>query len=396
MNSSAQAVLPQDFAARVVAWQRHHGRHGLPWQGTRDAYRIWLSEIMLQQTQVSTVLSYYGRFLERFPTVLELAQASVDEVLALWSGLGYYNRARNLHACAQAVVQRYGGAFPTDAAALESLPGIGRSTAAAVAAFSSGQRVAILDGNVKRVLARHRVFAQDVAKPAGLRALWELAEALLPVQDGIEAYTQGLMDLGATVCTLRRPRCGECPIQADCAGYAVGTPQAFPVKTRRLVRGTRRSVMLMALQYVGVDRLEPVCVHEAQVLMQRRPSAGIWGGLWTLPLLEDDEHLARAVHAAGIGGAGTASAIDNLPTLQHALTHLDWTLQPRQLWVDTQQAKTLVAELERMFGVEPAAPLSTAGSLRWMSLGEALASGLPAPVRLLLEGRARQDSQLTR
>ena len=361
-------ALPQDFAPRVVAWQRLHGRHGLPWQGTRDAYRIWLSEIMLQQTQVSTVLRYYGRFLERFPTVADLARAQTDDVLALWSGLGYYSRARNLHACAQAVMQRHGGEFPRDAALLEALPGIGRSTAAAVAAFSCGQRVAILDGNVKRVLARHRAYAQDVTKPAGLQGLWDVAQALLPAGSGIEAYTQGLMDLGATVCTLRRPQCDRCPVQADCLAHAQGQPQAYPVKTRKSQRGQRVSVLLLALHQAP----GPVSQRAtAQVLLHKRPAQGIWGGLWTLPLFDDEQALGQALAALG---PTWACPLHPLPAVQHALTHLDWTLQPRRV----------------VFNGAQAAPSAPDGGWVWMGLDDALASGLPAPIRVLLEAEAAQ------
>jgi A/G-specific adenine glycosylase len=382
--TKAAAKPARDFALRVVAWQRLHGRHGLPWQGTRDAYRIWLSEIMLQQTQVSTVLRYYGRFLERFPTVLHLAQAEQDEVLAMWSGLGYYSRARNLHACAQAVQQRHGGIFPTDAAVLESLPGIGRSTAAAVAAFASAQRVAILDGNVKRVLARHRAFDQDVAKPAGLKALWAVAEGLLPEGPDIEPYTQGLMDLGATVCTLRRPKCQACPLQVDCRAHALGQSQAYPVKTRQRARGTRSSVLLLALRRVrGAGRSGsdgPACLANVaqtgagvQVLLQRRPSSGIWGGLWTLPLFDDEPTLIQTLAESGLMELGAAepqgpAGLQPLPTVQHALTHLDWALQPRRLLVAAAAARQ---------------PLPKGWV--WMELSTALASGLPAPIRLLLE-----------
>ena len=375
---------PQDFALRVVAWQRLQGRHGLPWQGTRDPYRIWLSEIMLQQTQVSTVLRYYGRFLERFPTVTHLALAGLDDVLALWSGLGYYSRARNLHACAQAVVQQHAGVFPTEAAVLETLPGIGRSTAAAVAAFSTGQRVAILDGNVKRVLARHRAFEHDVAKPAALRALWTVAEALLPPQGGMEAYTQGLMDLGATVCTRRRPRCEDCPVQADCRAHALGNPQAYPVKTRRTQRRARSSVLLLALHApdgapaAHLRRAGP----EVQVLLQMRPPRGIWGGLWTLPLFDDERALDQALAARGLLKPLRVQA---LPPVQHALTHLDWTLKPCRVWVTPSEQGALSEGAG-----QPDAPQPEAGGWRWMGLDTALASGLPAPIRVLLEAEARQ------
>ena len=192
------------FASLVIRWQRQHGRHGLPWQGTRDPYRVWLSEVMLQQTQVSTVLAYYARFLQRFATVAALAAAPLDDVFALWSGLGYYSRARNLHRCAQAVVADHGGEFPRTSQALALLPGIGRSTAAAIAVFSFGERVAILDGNVKRVLSRSIGFEDDLATAPAVAKLWAAAEALLPQRE-VDIYTQGLMDLGATLCTNRRP-----------------------------------------------------------------------------------------------------------------------------------------------------------------------------------------------
>src|SRR3954471_12218954 len=203
------------FAADIVSWQRTHGRHDLPWQGTRDAYRIWLSEIMLQQTQVATVLPYFERFLARFPAVSDLAAADVDDVMRLWSGLGYYARARNLHAAARAVVERHGGMFPVDFESLATLPGIGRSTASAIAAFASGERRAILDGNVRRVLSRHAGIEGDPSRASVLAAFWTAAESRLP-RDGIESYTQGMMDLGASVCMPRDPHCPLCPVSADC------------------------------------------------------------------------------------------------------------------------------------------------------------------------------------
>src|SRR5690242_1085945 len=247
------------FAESVVAWQRAHGRHGLPWQGTRDPYRVWLSEVMLQQTQVATVIPYYERFLARFPDVRSLARASEEEVLRLWSGLGYYARGRNLHRAAKQVAK---DGFPRSAEAIQRLPGVGRSTAAAIAVFAFGERAAILDGNVKRVLARCFGIGDE-------ERLWERAEAELPLRD-IEAYTQALMDLGATVCTRLAPACGRCPVAASCEAHRRGWQARLPAKRARAPLPQRAVVWVV--QRCG-DRL----------LVERRPSRGIWGGLWCFP-----------------------------------------------------------------------------------------------------------------
>ncbi|MDC8771706.1 A/G-specific adenine glycosylase [Roseateles albus] len=301
--------LPQQFAPTLVAWQRSHGRHELPWQNTRDPYRVWLSEIMLQQTQVATVLGYYQRFLERFPEVADLAAASLDEVLALWAGLGYYSRARNLHACAQAVVQLHGGQFPGNAAALQTLPGIGRSTAAAVAVFCFGERVAILDGNVKRVLGRLLAFEGDLASSAEEKRLWVLATELAPAE-GIVAYTQGLMDLGSSICSTRSPQCLLCPVADLCAGRLEGDPTSYPIKTRKLKRGRREN------WWLWLER-------EGQVLLQQRPATGVWAGLWSLPLYDDEAALQAAADAVG-------AKLEVMPRINHVLTHFDWILHTRR------------------------------------------------------------------
>jgi A/G-specific adenine glycosylase len=332
------------FAARVVAWQRRHGRHDLPWQGS-DPYRVWLSEVMLQQTQVATVLAYYERFLSRFPTLHALAAAPLDDVLAAWSGLGYYRRARNLHRCAQVVVAEHGGVFPRTSAALAQLPGIGRSTAAAIAAFCFGERAAILDGNVKRVLARAFGIADDLGSAAGERALWERAEALLPPARDIARYTQGLMDLGAGVCLRGKPRCDACPLAADCVARREGTPQRYPVKLRRSRRGARAHWLL--------------CLRAGDaVWLERRPDAGVWAGLWSLPEFASLDALRQA--AAPWHGDGRA-----LAPIDHALTHFDWRLQPWE--------HRLPRRLD--------APLPNG---RWFALADALQLALPAPVRRLL------------
>ena len=346
------------FAASVVQWQRVHGRHGLPWQATRDPYRVWLSEVMLQQTQVSTVLDYYPRFLQRFPDVRSLAAAPLDDVLGLWSGLGYYSRARNLHRCAQAVVALHGGSFPPDSRTLATLPGIGRSTAAAIAAFCFGERAAILDGNVKRVLTRVLGFDGDLAQTAQERALWAMAESLLP-DEHVDVYTQALMDLGATVCLQRQPLCLLCPVQADCAARLQGRIGDFPVKTRKLKRGQRSNALLW-LQWG--DR----------VLLVQRPETGVWAGLFSLPAWDDAEALGAA--AAGWPGQG-----EWLPVIDHALTHFDWTLQPLRWTLPARLSATRVSAI--VSGVTAAG-----GPGRWFTRDEALAMGLPAPIRKLLQG----------
>jgi A/G-specific adenine glycosylase len=337
----------------VIAWQHSHGRHELPWQNTRDPYRVWLSEIMLQQTQVTTVLDYYARFLKRFPDVAALAAATLDDVLALWSGLGYYSRARNLHRCAQAVVGEHGGVFPPSAAMLMELPGIGRSTAAAIAAFCFGERVAILDGNVKRVLTRALGFDADLALAANERALWDEAQALLPKQD-IERYTQGLMDLGATLCTARAPRCDECPLATTCVAHAQGRPERYPVKTKKLKRGARSNAMLWLVD-----------AQQRLWLTQREPK-GVWAGLWTLPLFDSLD----ALHDLLRDWPGRGEA---LPPIDHALTHFDWRLEP---WQHALGARVPAA---RRVAIEAALPAGT-----WFEREEALALGLPAPIRKLL------------
>jgi A/G-specific adenine glycosylase len=334
------------LALQVVAWQRQHGRHGLPWQGSGDPYRVWLSEVMLQQTQVSTVLDYYPRFLERFPSVTTLAAAPLDEVFGLWSGLGYYSRARNLHRCAQAVVAEHGGAFPSSSAALAELPGIGRSTAAAIAAFCFGERAAILDGNVKRVLTRVLGFDGDLASAAETRRLWALADGLLPLRD-VDVYTQGLMDLGATVCAARRPDCERCPLAARCVARASGVPQRYPVKTRKLKRSQRENALLW-LQRGG------------DVYLVQRPHKGVWAGLWSLPEYAG----VQALEGWAANGAGHG---DWLPPIEHALTHFDWTLHT----------------LAWRWPADAALPAALPEG-RWVDREAALLLGLPAPVRRLL------------
>lgn len=257
------------FSVRLVAWQKRHGRHDLPWQATRDAYRIWLSEIMLQQTQVSTVVSYYLRFLDRFPTVETLAASPLEAVLEHWAGLGYYARARNLHRAARIVVEKHAGEFPRTQDALVELPGVGRSTAAAIAVFAFGASAAILDGNVKRVLCRCFGIEGFPGEAAIERRLWRLAESLLPAED-LAPYTQGLMDLGATVCVRGKPDCAACPLCKQCVAFVAGRQMELPAARPRKQLPERTVTQLLLSDG-----------HE--ILLERRPAAGIWGGLLSFP-----------------------------------------------------------------------------------------------------------------
>ncbi len=344
------------IASRVLAWQAQHGRSGLPWQGTSDPYCVWLSEIMLQQTQVVTVLDYYPRFLKRFPTVASLAAAPQDDVLALWSGLGYYTRARNLHRCAQVVVNDFDGQFPRTAELLQTLPGIGRSTAAAIAAFCYGQRVAILDANVKRVLTRLLGYGKDLAVAAHERELWDLATDLLPTRDlqaQMPRHTQAMMDLGATLCTSRKPSCLLCPLASACVAQQQGVPEKYPVKTRKLKR-TSQSWWLLQAQRAGGD-----------VFLQQRPTPGVWAGLYSLPMYDSREALM-----ATLAPAQQTACVEHAAFL-HVLTHRDMHLHVVQLvWKNK---------------ASPAADL--AANTLWVGQDALPNTGLPAPIRKWLAAK---------
>jgi A/G-specific adenine glycosylase len=352
------ATLQARAAERVVAWQATHGRNHLPWQQTRDPYRVWLSEIMLQQTQVSTVLDYYARFLARFPSVGALAAAHQDEVLGMWSGLGYYTRARNLHRCAQQVVCEHAGQFPRSAEVLATLPGIGRSTAGAIAAFCFSERVPILDANVRRVLTRYLGFGADLAQARNERILWEQALQLLPRDDLLNAmprYTQGLMDLGATLCTPRAPQCSHCPLQVDCKAFQEGHPESYPVKTRKLTRKSESWQLLVLKNGQG------------QAWLHKRPPRGIWAGMHCLPVFADASALDRCV--ATLGQASSLS-VSVLQPFLHVLTHRDLHLHP-----------VLVS------GEMPEQPLEDGG---WFGADQWEQVGLPAPIRRLLDSMQSQ------
>jgi len=338
------------FAARLLAWHKRHGRHDLPWQGTRNAYRIWVAEMMLQQTQVAAVIPYYLRFLARFPDIAALAGAPQDEVLRLWSGLGYYSRARNLHRAAQLVAERHGGVFPRALDDIAALPGIGRSTAAAVAAFAYGTRAAILDGNVKRVLARHFAVAGFPGERRVEMRLWQLAEEQLPPR-AVGRYTQALMDLGATLCTRARPACADCPLAQSCRALALARVGDFPAPRPAKAVPTRATHMLLLLR-------------AGEVLLEKRPPAGIWGGLWSLPELADAARV-RA-HCRTRYGCSIA-APQPLAPLAHGFTHFKLQIQP------------LLCRVEKL------APAAREPGQMWLSLEEAHGAAIPVAVRKLIE-----------
>lgn len=391
------------LAAAVIGWQRAHGRNHLPWQGTRDPYRVWLSEIMLQQTQVSTVLGYYGRFVGQFPDVASLAAASADAVMALWSGLGYYSRARNLHRCAQVIMSDWGGHFPRTARQLATLPGIGPSTAAAIAAFCYGERSAIMDANVRRVLSRVLAFGHDLAKAQNEKALWAIAQDLLPVDNLSEhmpRYTQGLMDLGAMLCTVRQPQCPRCPLLAHCRAAQAGNPQDYPVRTRRSRRSLQHWWLLLLhdaqgrvwLQRRSADglaartecSLDAVPVTDVAFAPPRSASDNrIWAGLYAPPVYDSASALEAAIAALPLASsAGPLFQRHDAPVRLHVLTHRDLHLHPVHLYLSSA-ARLPADEVPADSGAYCAA--------RWCSPAQWATLGLPAPVRQLLDEASSQS-----
>lgn len=358
------------FSSRLIAWQRTHGRHDLPWQGA-DAYHVWLSEIMLQQTQVATVIPYYQRFIASFPNVATLAAASEEQVLTHWSGLGYYARGRNLHAAARIIVEKYHGVFPREFEQILELPGIGRSTAAAICALAYHERRAILDGNVKRVLARYcgiagspsenEVSAQANVSEANVKRsgrsqmavevqLWQQAEALLPQRD-IASYIQAQMDLGATLCTRSKPKCGECPVRSDCAALQSGRVSELPTPRPRKAIPERHSTFLLLMS--GRD-----------ILLEKRAPQGIWGGLWCPPQLEDGQgDETDYVQRSGI----VVSEKITLAGFSHTFTHFKLHITPVLLRVEHKPQR-----------------VQQSGCM-WLDVEDALQAAIPTPVRKVLK-----------
>lgn len=338
------------FAALLISWQKSLGRHDLPWQNTRDPYAIWVSEIMLQQTRVAAAIPYYLRFMARFPDVADLARADEDEVLRHWSGLGYYSRARNLRAAAQVLMERHDSRFPSEIKDILALPGIGRSTAAAIAAFAFGQRQAILDGNVKRVLARCFGIEGWPGQPSVEKTLWKIAENLLPDR-GIEAYTQGLMDLGASICSRSKPACGECPMQAICIARREHRTAELPAARPRKAIPHKHTRMLI--------------LHNGnEILLEKRSPSGIWGGMWSLPETDIDADARLIVRERF---RMEAEMLPALPSISLSFTHFRLSITPQPMRVCKRP------------------PSVQAPGTLWLNREDALGAALPSPVRKLLQ-----------
>jgi A/G-specific adenine glycosylase len=343
------------FAARLLDWFADHGRHDLPWQRDSDAYRVWIAEVMLQQTQVTTVIPYYERFMARFPNVGTLANSTLDDVLHHWTGLGYYARARNLHRTAGIVADEYGGAFPADPDALATLPGIGRSTAGAIAAIAFGIRAAILDGNVKRVLARFHAVAGHPGESRVAAELWRHAEAHTPAER-VADYTQAIMDLGATLCTRSTPGCARCPMSERCAAYADGAVARYPATRPRRTMPVRAARMFLLIDPAG------------RCLLERRPNEGVWGGLWTPPERPAASSHTEVCAELGVGDLEVAEVRAGTG-FRHTFTHFHLDIEPVYV---------------RLSG----AAVNARADLRWHSPRAAAPIGLSAPAVRLLDALA--------
>ncbi len=345
---------PKQFSGKLLAWHSKHGRHDLPWQMDRNLYRVWISEIMLQQTQVATVIPYFKRFMDRFNTIESLAGASIDEVLHLWTGLGYYARARNLHKAALSIVNEHQGQFPQDIDTLLSLPGIGRSTAAAILAQALNRRQPILDGNVKRVLCRWHAIDGWPGTTSVETQLWELSEQVTP-HDHAADYTQAIMDLGATLCTRTHPRCGICPVANGCMAHATATETRYPHKKPKKTLPTKQTMMLM-LRHPNGD-----------ILLQRRPPSGIWGGLWSFP---EHEHSDAACIRAWCREHTdcTITRIEAWPAVKHTFSHYRLNITPLHIQVKPRASAVMDSD-----------------DWVWYNTMHPDARGLATPVKALLE-----------
>jgi A/G-specific adenine glycosylase len=335
-------------AEAIIHWQKKHGRHDLPWQNTTDPYAIWVSEIMLQQTQVTSVIGYYAAFMQRFPDIASLANATQEQVLQSWSGLGYYSRARNLHNASQIIVDDFNGIFPTHFDDIISLPGIGRSTAAAISTFALDIPQPILDGNVKRVFARYFLIEGWTGKPAIQQQLWSIAEQENPKQDAI-AYTQGLMDLGSSICTRSKPKCHVCPLRTSCQALAQNKINSLPTPKPKKALPQKETTML-------------IIQMGKEVLLEKRPQKGIWAGLWSLPEISSSQIATEA--AKQLFGLDTEPE-ETLQIVHHAFTHYKLAITPQPLTVISTNKQT-------------------APNAIWIPIEEAIGAAIPSPVRNIL------------
>jgi A/G-specific adenine glycosylase len=347
-------MLSENFSSAVLDWFDQHGRHDLPWQQNKDAYHTWISEIMLQQTQVTTVIPYYQRFIERFPTVDSLAKAEQDEVLHLWTGLGYYARARNLHKTAQIVANELNGQFPETVLELEALPGIGRSTAGAILSISTGKWAPILDGNVKRVLARFYAIKGWPGTTANQKTLWQYAEQNTP-QERVADYTQAMMDLGATLCTRSKPSCLLCPLQQGCKAWELGKTDQLPTPKPKKTLPIKQTYMLILQQH-----------KENEVLLYQRPPSGLWGGLWSFPQVAD---LRDTFNETGL--ELDQASIQTLAPIRHTFSHFHLDITPVQAQINT-----------------PTDCVMEGKPMLWYNIQQPENVGLAAPVKKLLESLA--------
>jgi A/G-specific adenine glycosylase len=350
----------QDFSKALLIWFDAHGRHDLPWQQDKTPYRVWVSEIMLQQTQVQTVIPYYQRFMTSFPTLQALAEADQESVLAHWAGLGYYARGRNLHKAAQIIVQQHQGEFPTDFEAIVALPGIGRSTAGAILSIAFKQRYPILDGNVKRVLSRYFAVEGWPGEKAVEAQLWQQADALTP-RRRFDDYTQAIMDLGATLCTRSKPQCQRCPVAQHCAARAQGRVAEFPFSKPKKTLPVKRASFLMLLN------------SQRQIWLTRRPSQGIWGGLWSLPQFDSREDLIAALNPSMQTAEDGVASLVKWEAFRHTFSHYHLEIEPHRL----DRVREAPAEWQG----------------QWHDLDKAPQLGLPAPVKKLVEQLEREDGQ---
>lgn len=381
-----------DFVTRLVTWQKAAGRHDLPWQGNRDPYRIWLSEIMLQQTQVNTVMAYYQRFLERFPSVQSLAQAEQEDVMPYWAGLGYYARARNLHRCAQIVCHEHAGQFPSDPELLQSLPGIGKSTANAIAAFCFDAPTPIMDGNVKRVFTRF--YGISGTGSATEKQLWQQAYQNAKGQAGLGSYNQALMDLGSSICKRSKPLCHSCPLQTDCYAYANNAQAELPSRKPKKTSPTRSCHML-------------ILQKGTQVLLQKRPPQGIWGGLLSLPEFGNEAELQELLTAQGLNIG------QNMAAFEHVFSHFRLIIQPQLVRINplTQIVLGVNQDLHYAESNKTTIPFEQSNILQepttntvskaykqtlmldgeWYEIADAQSLALPAPILKIMQGLIELD-----